>query len=86
MADLEYQYGGETISYSRARGGFVWQGSSRAFETPEKAEASIDRANGEAKDDAPKFEKRKAIRSPAVLAAMGLQRVTLYKEREENDV
>lgn len=62
MSDqIEYTYEGEQVWYDRRLNEWRWRGSSRGFATPEKAEASIDRANGLGKNDAPKFVRRPAF-------------------------
>lgn len=62
MSDkIEYEYEGEKVWYSRDCDEWKWRGSNRGFATPNKAEASIDRANGHGKNDAPKFTRRMAF-------------------------
>lgn len=58
---IEYEYEGEKVWYDRNANEWRWSGSTRGFATPNKAEASIDRANGLGKNDTPKFERRPAF-------------------------
>lgn len=57
---IEYQHDGKKVWYDRNANEWRWGGSNRGFATPDKAEASIDRANGLGKNNAPKFERQKA--------------------------
>lgn len=43
---IEYQHDGKKVWYDRNANEWRWGGSNRGFATPDKAEASIDRANG----------------------------------------